>query len=131
MNKKQWWHLTDAELARLNPPLQNLITDDNDNDYLSVICDDAWLPVGYIPRPSNRFEWLLYDLCHGFAMRYPWHKVLGFAFSSLLISRNMVVNIDMNKLKWVERDGRMVAETEYGEFEYVPHLPVSGEPHEP
>lgn len=140
--RKYWWQITDEEIARLNPPPLIHTTDDDGNWYVQELEDDKWLSIGHIPRPRNRFEWLLYDLCHGFAMRYPWHKVLGFALSSLAIDREVVINVDMSKLQWQERDGRMVAETEYGEFEAhwpslanepdgndpFPHLPISGTP---
>lgn len=67
--KRRWWSLTDAEADRLNPPPD------------TEECED-WLTVGYIPRPATRLGWLFYHIVHGLWMRYPLHKVLGFALAN-------------------------------------------------
>lgn len=64
-----WYNLTDNELNRLNPP----------NDAGER---DEWLPVGSIPRPSTRVGWFFYHLVHGLWMRYPLHKVIGYALTN-------------------------------------------------
>lgn len=63
----RWFLLTDDEIQDLNPP------DDVDER-------DDWLPVGFIPRPHTRLAWFAYHVAHGIAMKYPLHKVLGYAF---------------------------------------------------
>jgi hypothetical protein len=64
-----WYALTPAEVARLNPP-------DDAGEH------DAWLPVGYIPRPATRLGWFVYHVIHGLWMRYPLLKVLGYAVAN-------------------------------------------------
>jgi hypothetical protein len=61
-----WYYLTDEEVQRLNPP------EDADER-------DEWQPVGHIPSPKTRVGWFFYHLVHGLWMRYPLHKVLGYA----------------------------------------------------
>lgn len=68
MNSK-WYHLTDDEALRLNPP-------GNADDR------PEWLPVGYIPRPTTRLGWFAYHVIHGLWMRYPPLKVLGYALGN-------------------------------------------------
>jgi hypothetical protein len=79
---RYWWQLTEAEVARHNPPMQVRVFDENDNEYESVVYHEDWQPVGYIPRPKTRPGWFMYHLIHGLVMRYPWWKVLGFAFAN-------------------------------------------------
>lgn len=88
--KRQWWMLTEEEVARLNPPIQVHVFDENDNEYESVVYHPDWQPVGYIPSPRTRFDWFLYHLIHGLAMRYPLHKVVGFAFANTKPSETIV-----------------------------------------
>lgn len=68
-----WYTLTDDEADRLNPP--DFVDDD-------VAFPDAWLPVGVIPCPRTRLGWFVYHLVHGLWMRYPLHKVLGYALAN-------------------------------------------------
>lgn len=83
MKKRYWWQLTDEEAERLNPPIQDIIANDDNGDlYESVIYHPDWQPVGYIPSPRTRFGWFVYHLIHGLAMRYPWWKVIGFALAN-------------------------------------------------
>ena len=72
-----WYHLTDEEASRLNPP------EDADE------CDE-WLPVGYIPRPQTRLGWLIYHWVHGLWMRYPLLKVLGYALANTKPSSEVI-----------------------------------------
>lgn len=64
-----WYSLSDEEAARLNPPED-------------APRRDEWLPVGWIPCPKTRLGWLLYHLVHGLWMRYPLHKVVGYALAN-------------------------------------------------
>ena len=59
-----WFLLTKAESHHLNPPEEP---------------GEGWLPLGHIPEPRNRWEWLIVDLWHGWAMHYPLLKVLGWS----------------------------------------------------
>jgi hypothetical protein len=65
----KWYSLTDEEVARLNPP-QN------------ARAGQDWLSVGRIARPKSRLGWFIYHLVHGLWMRYPPHKVLGYALAN-------------------------------------------------
>lgn len=65
----KWYSLTNEEADRLNPP------EDVDSH-------PDWLPVGYIQRPATRLGWFVYHLIHGLWMRYPLHKVLGYALTN-------------------------------------------------
>lgn len=67
--KPRWYNLTPAEYDRLAAPWD-------------AEANDAWLPVGSIPRPRTRLGWFVYHLVHGLWMRYPLHKVLGYAFAN-------------------------------------------------
>ena len=65
----KWYSLTNDEADRLNPP------DDADRR-------PDWQPVGFIPRPTTRLGWFVYHVVHGLWMRYPLHKVLGYALAN-------------------------------------------------
>lgn len=65
----RWYSLTNEETDRLNPPYN-----------VGVFPD--WLPVGHIPRPTTRPGWFVYHVIHGLWMRYPLHKVLGYALAN-------------------------------------------------
>lgn len=82
MNKKYWWQLTDVEVERLNPPPDVYAPGDDGNLYILVQYHEEWQPVGSIPSPRTRLGWFVYHLIHGLAMRYPWWKVIGFAFAN-------------------------------------------------
>lgn len=82
MTQRRWWMLTEAELARLNPP-PDIFTFDEHGNLWQLLCDyPQWQPVGLIPSPRGRFGWFLYHLVHGLVMRYPWWKVIGFALAN-------------------------------------------------
>lgn len=66
----KWYSLTNEEADRLNPPYN-----------VGVFPD--WLPVGHIPRPTTRLGWFAYHVIHGLWMRYPPHKVLGYALANM------------------------------------------------
>lgn len=82
--KRHWWMLTEEEADRLNPPVLRIADDTEDESitWMEYLTDPAWIPMGHIPRPRNRWEWFLHHLYHGYAMRYPWWKVIGFAFAN-------------------------------------------------
>jgi hypothetical protein len=65
----KWYSLTNEEIDRLNPPYN-----------VGVFPD--WLPVGHIPRPTTLLGWFAYHVIHGLWMRYPLHKVLGYALAN-------------------------------------------------
>ena len=73
----KWYHLTDDEADHLNAPGYLAVYDNA--LYFKYIDDPAWLHVGYVPRPRSRFAWFVHHLVHGLVMRYPLHKVIGFA----------------------------------------------------
>jgi len=81
MNDRQyrWFDLTDEEVDRLNPPEMHYIYDHITDEVIINEPDDKWLSVGFIPVPQTRIGWIVYHLIHGLAMRYPIHKVIGFA----------------------------------------------------
>lgn len=82
MKRTYWWQLTSEEADRLNPPVLDIVQDDDTGKlFQEYLADGRWLAMGYVPMPRNRFEWFLNSLYHGFAMRYPWWKVIGFAFA--------------------------------------------------
>lgn len=70
-----WYSLTIEEANRYNPPAYQMMQLEEPARY------ESWLPVGYIPCPRTRLGWFLYHLVHGLWMRYPLHKVLGFALA--------------------------------------------------
>ena len=92
-----WYCLTDAEANRLNPP----------DDALER---DEWLPVGYIPRPSTRVGWFAYHLVHGLWMRYPLHKVLGYALTNTQPSLE-VIDVETIELSEEDRHYLVTAES--------------------
>ncbi len=49
--------------------------------YEKMNTDPNWLRVGYIPKPSTRLGWFLYNIVHGLAMRYPFWQVVKFSLS--------------------------------------------------
>lgn len=69
-----WYLLTEAEADRLNYPC-----DGCPREGMCESVAEQWLPVGWIPRPRTRMGWFVYHLVHGMWMRYPLHKVLGYA----------------------------------------------------
>lgn len=76
-----WYHLTDDEADRLNPSFPYLAMKKSGGAFLDISLADepGWIHVGYIPLPTTWLGWFLYHLAHGIAMRYPLHKVIGYA----------------------------------------------------
>jgi len=81
---RHWYSLTDEEMLRLNPP---------DDVFDDEAFYDAWQAVGVVPRPRTRLGWFCYHLLHGLLMRYPPHKVLGFALAN---TKPETVDVDLN-----------------------------------
>lgn len=90
-----WFYMTDAEYDRLNPPQANGILGDDGYVYEQVITDPHWLPVGYIPTPRSRLEWLVYHLLHGLAMRYRFLPVLAWSFREVF--GRAMIDFDFNQ----------------------------------
>lgn len=77
------YNLTLAETARLNPHPKQLTVVDGDSiiEYEELLCNDEWLAVGHIPLPHTRLGWLVWHIIHGLLMKYPVHKVVGYALT--------------------------------------------------
>ncbi|HMN30828.1 MAG TPA: hypothetical protein PKE45_21925 [Caldilineaceae bacterium] len=89
MSKLSWFRLTDEEADRLNPPILEVAQDEETGKtFIELLTDEQWLPVGYIPTPRTRLGWFLYHLAHGLAMRYPFHKVIGYSVHELFRKDN-------------------------------------------
>jgi hypothetical protein len=99
-----WWKLTDEEAERLNPPILGITEDEEGRVYLEHIVDDKWQPVGYIPSPRTRLGWFIYHIIHGFAMRYPWWKVIGFAFANNKPGDDWIVDLSKveDYIRWCQ-----------------------------
>lgn len=100
MMKREWWKLTGDEVQRLTPPPNVLTVDEHGNWWRLDTYYEDWQPVGMIPRPRTRLGWLTYHLIHGFAMRYPWWKVIGFALAN---TKPETIVVDE---EWLERNAR-------------------------
>lgn len=76
----RWFDLTEEEQERFNPPQLYHTYDESSCRFgLEDASGQEWLPVGHIPLPTTRLGWFAYHLIHGLWMRYPLHKVVGFA----------------------------------------------------
>jgi hypothetical protein len=89
--KQHWWQLTDEEADRLNPPILNIIEGGDGDLYVQHLFHPDWQPVGHVPAPRTRLGWFLYHLIHGLVMRYPLHKVIGFALMNTKVSDDVEV----------------------------------------
>lgn len=79
------WELTSQEQERLNPPIIEVVADEEGQMYHSVIDDSKWLYVGHIPTPQTTLGWFVYHFIHGLAMGYPARKVLLFSIEHALL----------------------------------------------
>lgn len=121
----RWWQLTENEADSRNPPPLDVIEQEG-KVYQEMILNPEWLLMGYIPMPKSRLQRFLHDLYHGYAMRYPWHKVFWYAVHGL-ITRESVINFEGTLNEALEynfycnRVGRAVfiAKRSDGEWEYI------------
>lgn len=99
---RSWWRLTEEEADRLNPPfIPGVIEDENGKIYIEYVVSNNWIPLGYIPKPRNEWEWFLHHLFNGLMMRYPWHKVFWFSIMNTNRFRTLEINLrdDLERLE--------------------------------
>lgn len=77
-----WWQLTDWEADNLNPPSDIELVMQGDDIERMVRYQQDWLPMGHVQIPRTRLGWFVYHVAHGLLMRYPLHKVVGFALAN-------------------------------------------------
>ncbi len=93
IHKREWWMLTGEEVARCNPPPDIYVFDEDDNLYRMEVYQPGWQPVGHIPTPTTWLGWFMYHMIHGLAMRYPLHKVVGFALANSRPGEPVLIDI--------------------------------------
>jgi len=93
MGKRSLFFMGTDEYSNLNPPVIEIVEDENGKLYGECLSDDRWIEVGYIPTPSTRIGWFVYHFVHGLAMRYRFLPVLIFSI------RNSFFNMPMGDSK--------------------------------
>lgn len=85
------YDLTIEEIERLNPHPRHIVMANQDTGEIVILeellHDDKWLAVGHIPLPHTRLGWLVWHIIHGLLMKYPVHKVVGYALTHTKMER--------------------------------------------
>jgi hypothetical protein len=74
------YNLNMDEIQRLNPrPRYRVQIVGDELVQFEEMLAGKWLYVGHIPAPKTRLGWFMWHILHGLLMRYPLHKVIGYA----------------------------------------------------